>query len=157
MNKALMIIGLSFLFFGVKKMTQQPRGMRNNNAGNIRLTNIKWDGMSPVQRDSAFIQFVSPEYGLRALAKIIMNYQTLYGLNTIRGVISRYAPSIENNTQAYIDAVARQVGASPDAPLDFSRRGIMQKMISAIVQHENGMQPYTVAQIDKSLTMAGIA
>ena len=40
-----------------------PRGIRNNNPGNIRHGN-DWQGISKEQPDPAFCTFVSPEYGL---------------------------------------------------------------------------------------------
>ena len=35
----------------------QPRGLRNNNPGNIRITKDKWQGLKPVQEDKEFSQF----------------------------------------------------------------------------------------------------
>ena len=39
------------------------RGIRNNNPGNIRKGE-KWKGLSPIQNDSSFCVFKSPEYGI---------------------------------------------------------------------------------------------
>jgi len=138
-------------------MQKKPRGIRNNNPGNIRRTSTKWDGMRAVQRDASFIEFIAPEYGIRALAKVIMNYQKRYGINTIRGVVSRWAPSSENNTKAYIASVAAQAGISADAPLDLTRRAALLPIVEAIIKHENGQQPYDISLMNKSLDMAGVA
>ena len=136
-------------------MTSKARGIRNNNPGNIRHGS-RWQGMASQQTDAAFVQFTTPEYGIRALAKVLLTYQTKYGLNTIRGIITRWAPPTENNTAAYIDSVSRYVGASPDAPLDLHRASVMRPLVEAIIRHENGVQPYTVAQINSGLRLAGV-
>lgn len=44
-----------------------PRGLRNNNPGNIRLSKDKWQGLRERQEDKEFFQFVSIEWGYRAL------------------------------------------------------------------------------------------
>jgi len=151
---SILFAGLAMLGGGVYMKT---RGLRNNNAGNIELNNIKWDGMAKVQDDGRFIIFDAPEYGVRALAKILVNYQVRHGINTVRGVINRYAPSVENNTSAYINHVASVVGVTPDAPLDFRKASVMRPVVEAIIKHENGLQPYSTALINKGLALAGVA
>lgn len=82
-----------------------PRGIRNNNPGNIRWGS-DWKGLKKdgKQQDPSFCVFETPEYGIRALAKLLQNYQLLYGLNTPRKIINRYAPPTENETVSYIDS-----------------------------------------------------
>jgi len=140
---------------GVAIMTGTPRGIRNNNPGNIRK-GTSWQGLATDQNDPAFAVFALPEYGLRALAITLRTYQTKYGINTIAGAIARYAPASENNTQAYINAVAAHVGASPDAPLDFTNAGVLRLMLEAITMHENGVQPYSVAVLNRAMGLAGV-
>jgi len=154
---ALIMAGLLILGGGIMSQSQNmslPRGIRNNNAGNIRH-GAAWQGLAADQPDKSFATFISPEYGLRALAKTLNTYQKKYGIVTIRGAISRWAPPIENDTEAYIQSVARHVGASPDAPLDFSRLSVIVPMMEAIVKHENGQQPYSLAVLNKGAVMAG--
>lgn len=125
-------------------VTYSQRGLRNNNPGNIRK-GASWDGLAPVQSDESFATFVSPEYGIRAMAKVLSNYQTLYGINTVRGIISRWAPASENDTASYIAAVAGKLGVSPDAPISVA--GALPVLIPAIIAHENGLNPYSANQI----------
>src|SRR5262245_8809411 len=66
------------------------RGLRNNNPGNIKH-GAQWEGMAPTQTDPTFITFVSPEYGIRAMARILKNYQSKWGLNTLDQVIRRWS------------------------------------------------------------------
>lgn len=51
-----------------------PRGLRNNNPGNIRLSKDKWQGLRERQEDKEFFQFVSIEWGYRALMRTLQNY-----------------------------------------------------------------------------------
>ncbi|NCA80598.1 MAG: structural protein [Sphingobacteriia bacterium] len=132
----------------------QPRGIRNNNPGNIRWGQ-KWQGMreNGREQDSSFCVFKSPEYGIRALAKLLQNYQTLYGLNTPRKIISRYAPPNENQTQAYIQSVALQLGIQPDSVVDLTHEGTLMVFIKAIIRFENGIQPYSNETILKGIEL----
>lgn len=115
------------------------RGLRNNNPGNIRRTGVSWQGMAPTQSDASFIQFISPEYGIRAMARILKNY-IAGGYNTIQEIINRWAPPIENDTGAYVRAVSSSLGVAPNTPIDDSN---LPALIAAIIQHENGQQPYS--------------
>lgn len=129
-----------------------PRGIRNNNPGNIRRSGSKWQGMAATQTDTAFVQFVAPEYGIRALAKLLTNYYTRDGLNTVRAIISKYAPSNENDTSAYAEAVSRALGVNPDTVISVPQH--LTALVEAIIKHENGQQPYQIAQIHTGVNMA---
>lgn len=120
-----------------------PRGIRNSNPGNIRWGD-DWKGLVPTAQrtDKSFCQFVKPEYGIRAMVIILRNYQRKHGLNTVSGIINRWAPPNENNTQAYINSVAQAVGVSPDHKVDVGDSRIMFPLLEAIIKHENGQQPY---------------
>lgn len=119
------------------------RGIHNNNPGNIRKGgSVPWKGLAAEQTDSAFLQFKSPFWGLRALARILVNYQQAHGLNTVRKIINRWAPPNENNTDAYVAAVSAAVGVEPDDSLGTQNLGFLVALVEAIVQHENGEQPY---------------
>ena len=95
-----------------------PRGIRNHNPLNIRRSKDQWQGMAKVQTDRAFVQFESLEWGWRAAFKLLTRtYYHNYRLYTIRGIISRWAPPKENNTEAYIQNVSRLSGIGPDEPI----------------------------------------
>lgn len=53
------------------------------------------------------------------------NYQKIYGLDTPRKIISRYAPPNENQTLAYIQSVSTQLGITPDGKVDLSEIGTL--------------------------------
>ena len=136
--------------------TKQPRGIRNNNPGNIRRNGDPWQGLAKDQTDREFFTFQSAVYGIRALARLLITYQDKYGLCTIEGIITRWAPAIENNTASYIQAVARNTGFSALQTLDMHRFEHLKPVVEAIIQHENGQQPYSDTEITKALVLAGV-
>ena len=94
------------------------RGIRNNNPLNIRRSKDQWKGMAEAQSDVAFVQFKSLEYGWRAAFHLLTRtYYHKYRLYTIRTIVSRWAPSNENDTKAYVENVSRLTGIAPDEPL----------------------------------------
>lgn len=123
-----------------------PRGIRNNNPGNLIKSEAKWRGKVDGD-DPRFESFDTPHNGLRALAKQLLIYQDKYGLKTIREIINRWAPSIENDTDSYENAVSTEVGLGVDYPLDLHVELVLEKLVTAIVHHENGQQPYSSDQI----------
>lgn len=120
----------------------EPRGIRNNNPGNLVITSIAWKGKVPVAQntDKHFEQFTSPLFGIRAMFMDVRGDVEKDGLNTVRKLISVYAPAFENNTQSYIDFIAKQLGISPDAKITSDK---YLPLMKAIIQMENGKQPYT--------------
>ncbi|WP_445496710.1 structural protein [Photorhabdus sp. SF281] len=132
----------------------QSRGIRNNNPGNIRWGD-DWLGLaSESQRtDKSFCQFVSPEYGIRAMIKILHNYNRKYGLKTVKGIISRWAPPNENNTEGYVNRVCKDTDVTRDQVVDVFNQALMTKLIKAIITVENGSQPYDNEVIDKAFSL----
>lgn len=133
-----------------------PRGIRNNNPGNIRWGD-DWKGLAPKSQrtDKDFCQFITPEYGIRAMIVILRNYQRKHGLNTISGIINRWAPTNENNTRAYIDSVAKSTGVTPDQFVHTDDSRFMMKLLQAIIRHENGVQPYGFDVFVRAVELAG--
>jgi len=116
-----------------------PRGLRNNNAGNIRITKDKWQGLSEVQSDPEFFQFKSPEWGYRALIRTLQNYRWRHGCITIADFIRRWAPPVENNTGGYISRVCRDMQVPSEFVPDVSDRYTMCTFAAAISYVENGV------------------
>lgn len=85
------------------------RGLQNCNPGNIRQSKVRYKGEVRPSRDPAFKQFESLAWGYRAIFVLLDTYRIRYGLDTIRGMISRWAPPSENHTETYIRAVADAV------------------------------------------------
>ena len=127
------------------------RGIRNNNPGNIRRSNDDWDGLALVQSDPDFFRFSSAKYGIRAMAKLLLNYQNIYGKRSVEQIISRWAPSNENNTDAYINSVANALGVHPNE--NISGYVYLPGLINAIIKHENGMNPYAMEKIYEAIDL----
>lgn len=123
-------------------MARPARGERNNNPGNIRHGS-KWQGLSAQQTDKDFCQFVSPEYGIRAIYKLLQTYQKKYELDSIESIIDRHAPPNENNTAGYIYRAARDIGVSVNEPINVSSKPVAIALATAIVGVELGYQPYS--------------
>ena len=119
-------------------MSKPSRGVKNFNPGNLRKSNNAWKGKIK-GTDPAFETFSSPEYGIRALAKLICNYHS-QGFNTIDKMIDRYAPPHENDTEAYKKFVAKNVGISPDTVVDLDVD--LFNLVKSIIHMENGYAPY---------------
>ena len=115
------------------------RSVRNRNPGNIRKGQ-PWLGLAPAeqQTDENFCVFLSPHYGFRALALTLLTYFHKYGLNTVQGIISRWAPANENDTTAYVNAVSVAVGTFPGNVLDVENPTTLQALCKAIAIHEAG-------------------
>jgi len=132
------------------------RGERNNNPGNIRyLPNGEhWIGERKNEGDPDFCEFNTPEEGIRALAKTLITYQRKHGLNTVRNIINRWAPSSENDTDAYVYAVAQDCAVTPTQILDLNDSQMLSKLCKAIIRHENGRVIYSDEQINQGVQSA---
>ena len=125
-----------------------PRGIRNNNPLNIRIGNT-WIGEVEHPTDKEFEHFESMRYGLRAGFILLHRYINRYGLRTITDLISRWAPSNENNTQNYIRIVSQLTGIGCLDTISFEDRETMCSLVDAMVQVECGQK------IDRSLISWG--
>mgnify|MGYP003500116271 FL=1 len=119
-----------------------PRGIRNNNPLNIRKGN-DWKGECSEQKDKAFEEFTSMEFGIRAGFIILRKYITGYNgltqkFNTIEKMISRWAPAIENNTAAYISQVSKMTGIPATLKISFAQRRFMVAIVDAMIYVECG-------------------
>lgn len=129
------------------------RGFVNNNPGNIRLSRTAWQG-EVKGSDPDFVTFDLPESGIRAMAKVLLNYQTIHGLRTVEAIIARWAPPSENNTGAYASDVASRMGVAPEDSVDLTDPATLSALVQAIIRHENGSMPYDVATIDRGIERA---
>ena len=130
------------------------RGVENCNPGNIRQSKVFYRGEVLPSRDSEFKQFESMAWGYRAMFVLLDTYRQRYGLNTIRGMISRYAPPSENNTAAYIAAVTEWTGLSADEPLDTRSRKVMVPIVMAMSRIENG-SPARCTEVEEGFDLTG--
>jgi hypothetical protein len=101
-----------------------PAGIRNNNPG----------AMMP---GGKLAQYPDMQTGLAALDGNLASYGK-QGVNTVAGVISKWAPPNENDTQAYIKDVSQRLGIPPNQKIDLSNPLQRQALSTAIALHENG-------------------
>jgi hypothetical protein len=120
-----------------------PRGYRNHNPLNIRISNNEWKGKISPSGDPAFEQFISMPYGYRAALVLMRNYINKYGCNTVQKIIERWAPPTENNTLAYIQHVCNYSGLTPDTVVNANDKDTLTKMAYAMSIIENGNTEYT--------------
>lgn len=122
------------------KKNELPRGLRNNNPGNIRRNGDVFQGEVNPSRDKEFKQFKSMAHGYRAVFKILSNYYRNYKLDTIRKMIGRWAPENENNTSAYVSLVSSYTGIGPDDPINVNDQEQMIRIVAGMSRVENGRE-----------------
>ncbi|MEZ5665868.1 MAG: structural protein P5 [Alphaproteobacteria bacterium] len=143
---------------------REPRSVRNNNPGNIRVGD-PWQGLADAAQrtaaqrgETAFCVFQAPKWGFRAMAIVLIAYQDRHSLHTIRGMIDRWAPPEDNNdTAGYIARVAEKLGTTADGPVDVHQYRVMRPLVEAIARVESGGAfPWADAEVDEGLRMAGV-
>lgn len=156
MKPIFLISGLAVLvtltYIGSKPMTN-TRGVRNNNPLNIKRGN-NWNGETDIPNDPVFESFKAPKYGFRAGAKLLRNYQSLYGLNTVRELINRFAPNSENNTDTYVAFVAKEMGVSENEPLNLSSDTTLAKLVHTMSKMESGNGAFSLSQAKAGVALA---
>lgn len=143
-----------------------PRGVRNNNPGNIDYNpRNAWQGQLGLEAgvpSPRFARFDTPENGIRALGKLLINYRGKDGMpgvggpgiDTVRETITRWAPGNENNTEAYIAAVARRLGVSANDVIDVRKPTTLGVMVASIIGHECAGFAYPEAVLAEGLRRA---
>lgn len=125
-----------------------PIGLRNNNPGNLR----SWAGAGS---NGGFATFPTASDGLTAAAKNLLGYQDKYGINTISGIVNRWAPASDgNNVSSYIGDVSKRTGFGAADRLDMHDPKVLTPLLSSIVSHENGQNPYDPQVIAQAVAQA---
>lgn len=122
----------------------KPRGLRNNNPGNIRnsdSTDWKGEVKHSQKKDNAFEEFETMAHGYRALIKLLQNYRKKHKCQTIADFINRWAPRSENDTTAYILTVCRALEVPSNYRPDIEDKSTMCAFAGAISLVENGVKP----------------
>lgn len=139
-----------------------PRGLRNNNPGNIKISaasrNDPWVGQLPAdqQRDGTFLQFTEMQYGIRAIVRCLRSYRSR-GIDTIAAMAHTWAPSVDNNSPGlYAQTVLQYCRVSSvDASIDFTDADSAFDVVRGIIVAENGRD--WAARIDDATVLEGIA
>jgi hypothetical protein len=120
-----------FLAGGQPKAKPQanPVGSTNQyNVGNLR----------PVGSSTGFQQPSSYEEGIKAMDTQLAIYGQKHKINTLRGVISRYAPPSENDTENYINFVSQRTNLKPDQEIDLSNPVVRHVISGPMILMEKG-------------------
>ena len=121
-----------FLMGGQAKPNPQANpvgGVNQYNVGNLR----------PVGSSTGFQQPSSYEEGIKAMDDNLRIYGTKHNINTLRGVISRYAPPQDkNDTEGYINFVAQRTGLKPDQEIDLSNPAVRHVISGPMILMEKG-------------------
>lgn len=107
-----------------------------NNPMNIRHSQFNhWKGQVGVTR-RGFCIFDTPDNGIRAGIKILRTYIKVYNLVYPRQILQRYAPSFENDVEAYLHYVV-SFGIREDAPIVFGSREFILLVIAMCYYESN--------------------
>lgn len=127
------------------------RGGRNNNPGNLRISDNVWEGQTG--DDGEFVQFASPEHGVRALGKNLITYRNK-GFITVNQIINRWAPKKDGNkTEEYVAFVSQRMGVDPNVPIDVTNIDTLKSITTAIMAQE-GKHSVTDDQVNTGLQAA---
>lgn len=110
----------------IQPSIKQSSGVTN--PGNVR----------PAGKSEGFQKFGTAEEGISAMDKNLQAYGEKHGINTLSGVINRWAPPSENDTQSYISHAAKVLGITPDQKIDLSDPVQRHAISTAIMLHEQG-------------------
>lgn len=120
-----------------------PRGIRNNNPGNIEWIEDlahRWRGM--ISKDGRYGVFDTAANGIRAIGGELK--ASIRKGQTLGQAITEWAPPPENNTAAYIADAVAGTRSNADSRLVVS---MLPALALVIIKHENGQQPYNVADV----------
>ena len=121
--------------------------LAKNNIFNIRATKsgAKWLGQEGATK--GFVDFSNPDLCIRAWCKLMATYRFKYGIKTIGGIVKRFAPPSENNTDSYIcfccQRLAMQMTSKLTTVMDYAR------LASAMAKMETGtdLAPKEVVEV----------
>lgn len=152
---------LIYLLWKNRKKILLPRGLRNKNPGNIKISKDNpWEGEVPhsMNTDGTFEQFYEMQYGVRAMVRLLYGYSGRFKKMTLQEMIHRYAPPIENDTDDYVLKVVEDTGVLPDQPIApiFKDRSLLKSLIVSMIHHENGRHLPDPKDIDRGIELAKI-
>ncbi len=108
-----------------------PRGIRNNNPGNIKDDGTTWQGMAG--SDGLFVIFADMSWGTRAMGTALTN-MIRKGYNTVGTLIPQWSAT---DQAAYVANVAGRMGISPGDTLT-TDVPTLSALMRAMITQENG-------------------
>lgn len=103
-------------------------GVRNNNPGNLKDPGT-----------GQFQTFSTPQQGIQAADANLLAYQTKHGINTIQGIVNRWAPQGDGNNDpaAYAAAVSKATGIPAGQSVDLTQPGVRSQILNAMFDVES--------------------
>jgi hypothetical protein len=130
-------------------MNVDPRGLRNCNPGNLRaVVGQRWLGEADSDPDG-FCRFSRPYFGIRAMARTLSVYASRDGIDTLNELVERYAALNARSVVSYAAFLAERLRAGRDEILDIPCE--LRLLIPAMIEFENGCQPYSLALIARAI------
>lgn len=117
---------------------------RFHNPGNLRVPGSTTE----------FQKFSTEKDGVLAMARQLQIYQRRDHLDTIDQIVSKYAPSNENDTKRYIENVVGRTGYSANQKLDLNDTAVLSNLMAAMTKQENSKSPYTPQSLNVIITNA---
>lgn len=128
--------------------TQKPKGIRQNNPGNLEWGS-PWQGLVPRAQSKSprFCEFTDAVFGIRAIAVTLITYYDKRKakdgsrIDSAREIVERWAPGVEkgNNVSAYANNIARLLNIGPnDETINMHDYDQLFAIVSAIIGTENG-------------------
>ncbi|EHJ7195108.1 hypothetical protein KAN62_004250 [Salmonella enterica subsp. enterica serovar Victoria] len=105
-------------------------------------------------RSGKFAVFPSLDEGVLAAAKQLQIYGTK-GINNIHDIVSKWAPSNENNTKAYIGHVVNATGRSEFEKLNLNDTRTLAKLITAMSVKEGAGSRLSEGKVIQIINNAG--
>lgn len=133
--------------------TRTPISVRNNNPLNVTAPRKGyWKGQTGLV--GRFAVFDTVENGFRAAYRNMQTYKKSHGLDTISGIIYRWAPPSDNNpTESYISYLANELRISSSEPLRAEDYAPLLLAMS-FFEGAKGRNAFTFEQVQKGITLA---
>nr|CUV26863.1 protein of unknown function [Ralstonia solanacearum] len=114
---------------------------RATNPGNIRYGDFARRYGAIGQDGSGFAVFPDAATGTAAMQALLRSYGER-GLNTVGGVVGRWAPPSENDTSSYAKAVAKRLGVGVDAKMDMRNPAVIEALSREMAKQEGNASAY---------------
>ena len=113
---------------------QETLSQKNKNPLNVKALSggDKWQGQIGRDRFGHAV-FSTWEHGMRAAALVLKNYHKEHGIETVEGIVTRFA---EGNREEYIAYLCKRLKVKRDQKIDIIRR--MPEILRAMARYESG-------------------
>jgi len=103
-----------------------------------RTTDANLGNIRPIGSNTGFNQIETREQGIKDIDNNLLAYGKKHGINTLRGVISRWAPESENDVNAYVNTVSKRLSLGPDEKIDLNDAAVRHLISAGIMLQEKG-------------------